>query len=206
LQVEFHVSEERGRTYPMGWITLFAIAFSLSLDAFAVATVAGITLVEPSRRQRFRLSFHFGVFQALMLAAGWFLGSAIVRLLHGLDVWIAFALLVLVGGNIVRNAFRGEEEKRSILDPTRGWKLIFLSVGTSLDALAVGVSLAMVNFSIARSALVVGLVSFGMTLLGMVIGQRIGTAWGRRAELAGGIVLILIGLNVLRPALQGLWR
>ena len=106
----------------------------------------------------------------------------------------------------MRNAFRGEEEKRSILDPTRGWKLIFLSVGTSLDALAVGVSLAMVNFSIARSALVVGLVSFGMTLLGMVIGQRIGTAWGRRAELAGGIVLILIGLNVLRPALQGLWR
>jgi putative Mn2+ efflux pump MntP len=188
----------------MGLITLFAIAFSLSLDAFAVATIAGITLGAPSRRQRFRLSLHFGAFQAMMLAAGWFLGSAIVRLLHGLDAWVAFALLVLVGGNIVRNAFRGEEEKRSILDPTRGWKLIFLSVGTSLDALAVGISLAMVNFSIARSALVVGLVSFGMTLLGMGIGQRIGTIWGRRAELAGGIVLILIGLNVLRPALRGL--
>jgi putative Mn2+ efflux pump MntP len=188
----------------MGWITLLAIAFSLSLDAFAVAAVAGITLGESSRRQRFRLSLHFGVFQALMLAIGWFLGSAIARLLHGLDAWIAFALLVLVGGNIVRNAFRGEEEEHNILDPTRGWKLIFLSVGTSLDALAVGISLAMVNVSIARSALVVGLVSFGMTLLGMVIGQRIGTVWGRRAELAGGIVLILIGLNFLRPALRGL--
>jgi putative Mn2+ efflux pump MntP len=196
--------DREDRTFFMGWITLFAIAFSLSLDAFAVATVAGITLVEASGRQRFRLSFHFGVFQALMLAIGWFLGSAIARLLHGLDAWMAFALLILVGGNIVRNAFRGEEEKRSILDPTRGWKLIFLSVGTSLDALAVGISLAMVNVSIARSALVVGLVSFGMTLLGMVIGQRIGTVWGRRAELAGGIVLILIGLNFLRPALRGL--
>ena len=134
--------DREDRTFFMGWITLFAIAFSLSLDAFAVATVAGITLVEASGRQRFRLSFHFGVFQALMLAIGWFLGSAIARLLHGLDAWMAFALLILVGGNIVRNAFRGEEEKRSILDPTRGWKLIFLSVGTSLDALAVGNSLA----------------------------------------------------------------
>jgi putative Mn2+ efflux pump MntP len=189
----------------MGWITLFAIAFSLSLDAFAVATIAGITLGEPSKRQRFRLSFHFGAFQALMLAIGWFLGSAIVRLLHGLDVWVAFALLALVGGNIVRNALRGEEDARSIIDPTRGWKLIFLSVGTSLDALAVGISLAMVNFSILRSALIVGLVSYGMTLLGMGIGQRIGTVWGRRAELVGGVVLILIGLNILRPALRGLW-
>lgn len=188
----------------MGWIPLFAIAFSLSLDAFAVATVAGISLGEPSQRQRFRLSFHFGAFQALMLTGGWYLGSAIVRLLHGLDVWVAFTLLVLVGGNIVRNALRGEEETRSIIDPTRGWKLVFLSVGTSLDALAVGISLAMVNSLILRSALVVGLVSFGMTLLGMGIGQRIGAIWGRRAELFGGIVLILIGLNILRPALRTL--
>ena len=190
----------------MGWIELIAIAFSLSLDAFAVATVAGITLGEPSHGQRFRLSFHFGVFQALMLAIGWFLGSAIARLLHGMDAWVAFALLALVGGNIVRNALCGEEQKRSIADPTRGWKLIFLSVGTSLDALAVGISLAMVNFSIVRSALIVGLITYGMTLLGMGIGQRIGTIWGRRAEVAGGVALILIGLNILRPTLLALWR
>lgn len=188
----------------MGWIELFAVAFSLSLDAFAVATVAGITLGTPSQRQRFRLSFHFGMFQALMLAAGWFLGSVVARLLHGLDAWVAFALLALVGGNILRNAFRGEEEERRQIDPTRGWDLIFLSVGTSLDALAVGISLAMVNTQIFRSALVVGLVSYGMTLLGMGIGQRIGTIWGRRAELFGGVVLILIGLNILRPALRAL--
>jgi manganese efflux pump family protein len=186
----------------LNWITLFAIALSLSLDAFAVATVAGITLGEPSARQRFRLSFHFGAFQALMLAGGWYLGNVIVRLLHGFDVWIAFALLALVGGNIVRNALRGEEEERRVLDPTRGWELVFLSVGTSLDALAVGISLAMVNSLILRSALVVGLVSFGMTLLGMGIGQRIGAIWGRRAELLGGLVLIGIGLNILRPALR----
>jgi putative Mn2+ efflux pump MntP len=188
----------------LGWIELFAVAFSLSLDAFAVATVAGITLSEPSRRQRFRLSFHFGVFQALMLAAGWFLGNTVARLLDGLDAWVAFALLALVGGNIIRNALSCAKEECGKVDPTRGWELVFLSVGTSLDALAVGISLAMVNTLIFRSALVVGLVSYGMTLLGMGIGQRIGAMWGRRAELFGGAVLILIGLNILRPALRAL--
>jgi putative Mn2+ efflux pump MntP len=188
----------------LGWITLLAIAFSLSLDAFAVATVAGITLGEPSRRQRFRLSFHFGVFQALMLTGGWCLGSAVARLLHGLDAWVAFALLALVGGNIVRNSLRRDEEERRRFDPTRGWELVFLSVASSLDALAVGVSLAMVNSLIIRSALVVGIVSYGMTLLGMVIGKRIGAVWGRRCEFLGGIVLISIGLYILRPALRAL--
>ena len=189
----------------MGWIALFAIAFSLSLDAFAIATVAGITLGEPSRRQRFRLSFHFGMFQALMLTGGWCLGSVVARLLHGLDAWVAFALLALVGGNIMRNSLRGDEEGGRDFDPTRGWELVFLSVASSLDALAVGVSLAMVNFLIIRSAIVVGLVSYGMTLLGMVIGKRIGAVWGRRCELLGGVFLIAIGLYILRPALRALW-
>jgi putative Mn2+ efflux pump MntP len=188
----------------MGWIALFAIAFSLSLDAFAVATVAGITLGVPTRRQCFRLSFHFGVFQAMMLAGGWCLGSAIARLLHGLDAWVAFALLALVGGNIVRNALHGEKEEHRKIDPTRGWSLVFLSVASSLDALAVGISLAMVSFPIFRSTLIVGIVSYGMTLLGIEIGQKIGAIWGRRCELFGGVVLIFIGLYFLRPALQAL--
>src|SRR5208337_1673993 len=117
-----HISERRGPF--LGWITLFAIAFSLSLDAFAVATVAGITLGEPSRRQRFRLSFHFGIFQAMMLTGGWCLGSAVVRLMHGLDAWVAFALLALVGGNIVRNSLSSEEDDRRNFDPTRGCELL----------------------------------------------------------------------------------
>lgn len=188
----------------MGWIALFAIAFSLSLDAFAVAAVAGITLGEPSRRQRIRLSFHFGVFQAMMLVGGWFLGSAVARLLHGLQAWVAFALLALAGANILRGALRGDEEERGKIDPTRGWTLILLSVGTSIDALAVGISLAMVNTPILRSALVVGLVAYGMTLLGMGIGQKIGALWGRRCKLIGGLVLILIGLYILWPALRAI--
>ena len=188
----------------MGWIALFAIAFSLSLDAFAVATISGITLGDPTRRQRFRLSFHFGFFQAMMLAVGWCLGSAIERLVHGLDAWVAFALLALVGGNIVRNALHGETGTQRKIDPTRGWNLVFLSVASSLDALAVGISLAMVSFPIFRSTLIVGLVCYGMTLLGMEIGQRVGAIWGRRCELFGGVVLIFIGIYFLWPALQAL--
>jgi putative Mn2+ efflux pump MntP len=121
--------------------------------------------------------------------------------LHGFDAWVACALLVLVGGNIVRNALRGKEDERSKIDPTRGWNLVFLSMASSLDALVVGISLAMVNIPIFRSALIVGLVSYGMTLLGMGIGQKIGAIWGRRCELFGGIILIFIGLYFLRPAL-----
>lgn len=188
----------------MGWVALFVIAFSLSLDAFTVATVAAITLRELTQRQRFRLSFHFGLFQAIMLAAGWCLGSAIARLLHRLDAWVAFALLALVGGNIVRNALRGEKQERRVIDPTRGWNLVFLSVASSLDALAVGISLAMVSIPVFRSTLIVGLVSYGMTLLGMGIGQKAGAIWGRRCELFGGIILILIGVYFLRPALPSL--
>jgi len=188
----------------LGWIALFAIAFSLSLDAFAIATVAGVTLGEPSRRQRFRLSFHFGLFQAMMLTAGWCSGSAVVHLLHGLGPWVAFALLALVGGNIVRNSLRGEEGERRKFDPTRGWDLVFLSVASSLDALAVGISLAMVNSLIIRSALVVGIISYGMTLLGMVIGKKIGAVWGRRCKLFGGFFLIAIGLYILWPTLRAL--
>jgi putative Mn2+ efflux pump MntP len=186
----------------LGWIALFAIAFSLSLDAFAVATVAGIALGESSARQRFRLSFHFGLFQAMMLAIGWYLGSAVAHFLHGLDAWVACALLVLVGGNIVYDALRGNKEERCKTDPTRGWNLVFLSVASSLDALAVGISLAMVNIPIFRSVLVVGFVASGITLLGVGIGQKIGAIWGRRCELFGGIVLIFIGLYFLRPVLR----
>jgi putative Mn2+ efflux pump MntP len=187
----------------LSWIAIFAIAFSLSLDAFAVSTVAGIALGESSGRQRFRLSFHFGFFQAMMLAAGWYLGSVLAHLLHGFDAWVACALLWIVGGNIVRNALRGKEE-RCQTDPTRGWNLVFLSVASSLDALAVGISLAMVRIPIFRSTLIVGLVSYGMTLLGMRIGRKIGAIWGRRCELFGGIVLMFMGLYFLRPALREL--
>jgi len=138
-----------------------------------VAVVAGLSLKVMTKRHLFRLSFHFGLFQAAMLAAGWLIGSALYSLVSAAAHWVAFALLLLVGGNVMWHAFYGAGETRTALDPTSGWQLVFLSFATSLDALAVGLSLAMLGVSIALSASVVGLMATALTLLGMALGRRV---------------------------------
>lgn len=181
----------------MGWLTLLATAFALALDAFAVATVVGVRLDSLTRRRIFRLSFHFGLFQALMLTGGWLLGSAVERLMSAFAHWVAFALLAAVGVNIICNAARGGDSAPLLPDPTRGWELVFSSVATSLDAAAVGISLAMIGTRIALPALLVGLTAAVLTLAGMGLGRRLGALWGRRLEFVGGLVLIAIGSGVL---------
>jgi putative Mn2+ efflux pump MntP len=180
-------------------MALLATAFALALDAFAVATVAGIRLDALTRRRVFRLSFHFGLFQAGMLALGWLLGSAVQRLLASFAQWVAFVLLAAVGANIIWQAARRGADDAAPPDPTRGWELVFASVATSLDAAAVGVSLAMIGTHIGVPALLVGLMAAVMTLLGMAMGRRLGGLWGRRLEFVGGVVLIVIGAGVLWP-------
>jgi putative Mn2+ efflux pump MntP len=115
------------------------------MDAFAVAIVAGLTLNPMTGRHVFRLAFHFGLFQALMPVVGWAGGMGIHRYLADVDHWIAFGLLGFVGGKMLLGALRGREEKRSTNDPTSGWELVVLSLATSIDAFAVGLSLAMVG-------------------------------------------------------------
>jgi putative Mn2+ efflux pump MntP len=185
----------------MSWYSLFAIAVALALDAFAVAVVAGLTLKVLTGRHLFRLSFHFGLFQAAMLAAGWLAGEGLSRLAAAADHWIAGALLILVGGNVIRHAFQSAGEQRTAADPTSGWQLVFLSFATSLDALAVGLSLAMMGVSIAAAASVVGVTATALTLLGMQLGRRAGSLWGKPIEVFGGLILIAIGCKVLWPHL-----
>jgi putative Mn2+ efflux pump MntP len=186
----------------MSWFRLLGIAVALALDAFAVAVVAGLSLNVLTKRHLFRLSFHFGFFQALMLTSGWFIGHALYALVAAVAHWIAFALLLLVGGNIIRQAFHGPGEMRIIQDPTSGWQLIFLSFATSIDALAVGLSLAMMGVSIVLSASVVGLVAAAFTLVGMPLGNRASVLWGRRLEVFGGLMLIVIGFMCLWDHIQ----
>ncbi len=173
-----------------------AIAVALAMDAFAVAIVTGLTLGAITRRHLFRLGFHFGLFQAAMLALGWFAGTAVRDLVHASDHWIAFILLLLVGGNIIRESFRDGDKPRNG-DPTRSWQLVVLSFATSIDALAVGLSLAMIGTTITIAALVVGLTAAALTLIGMLLGRRIGEFWGRRVEFAGGLILIAIGEKIV---------
>lgn len=181
----------------MGWLSLILMAVALSTDAFAVAIVAGLALNPVQGRQVFRLSFHFGLFQALMPMLGWAAGTAVRSYIADFDHWVAFGLLVIVGGRMAIGAAFGGESAEAPLDPTRGWHLVLLSVATSVDALAVGLTLAMISTTIVLPAIVIGFVTAGLTSLGMLLGRRVGVLWGRRVEVAGGLVLIAIGVKIV---------
>lgn len=181
----------------MGFPTLFVIAVALAMDAFAVALAAGLTLPRLTGRHMFRFGFHFGLFQALMPILGWAAGVSLRRQIQALDHWVAFFLLLLVGSHMLHEAWRSEEGSRGEADPTRGLSLVTLSIATSIDALAVGLSLAVLGVSIWTPALVIGLVAGALTICGMLLGRRLGQAWGQRVQVLGGLLLIAIGVKIL---------
>jgi len=180
----------------MDWLSLLAIAVALAMDAFAVALAAGSIIRPLSFRPCFRLAFHFGLFQALMPIVGWLAGLTIQSFVNSWSHWIALVLLSYIGGRMIYQALYGDEEERKAMDPSRGMTMVALSVATSIDALAVGISLAMLNVVVWFPALVIGLVAAFFTILGLVFGSRIGAIWGRRVEVFGGLVLIGIGLKI----------
>jgi putative Mn2+ efflux pump MntP len=181
----------------LSWPSLLAIAVALAMDAFAVAIVTGLSLNPMTGRHIFRLAFHFGLFQALMPVAGWYAGSAVRVYIENIDHWLAFGLLAFVGARMIGGALHPDGERERSVDPTRGWDLVLLSVATSIDALAVGLSLAMLGITIFMPALVIGLMAAILTMSGMVLGRSIGVAWGKRVEVAGGLVLFVIGIKIL---------
>ena len=183
----------------MQFLNISAIAVALAMDAFAVSIATGVSLKRVDFRQTFRLSWHFGLFQAMMPVIGWSAGLSIRTYVEGYDHWVAFGLLTFVAANMIRGALRDDEGEKKPKDPTRGMTLVMLSVATSIDALAVGFSISILNVSIWTPALVIGIVAGTFTIVGLQIGKRIGAAGRLRpfAEAIGGIVLIAIGLNIL---------
>ncbi|NCC94956.1 MAG: manganese efflux pump [Opitutae bacterium] len=177
-----------------------AVAVALAMDAFAVALAAGVVLRPLCFRPCFRLAFHFGLFQALMPVIGWLAGLTVQGFVAAWSHWIAFCLLVWVGGHMIHEALGGAEATRAT-DPSRGMTMVALAVATSIDALAVGLSLAMLDVVVWLPALVIGLVACAFTVVGLLIGARTGARWGRRVEVAGGAILIAIGLKILLSAL-----
>ena len=185
----------------MNLLTILAVALALSMDALAVAVALGAHIGSVSRRQTFRLAFHFGLFQALMPLLGWSAGMTIATVIQSVDHFVAFALLALVGGHMVWTGLRSRQEDEAALkdDPTRGLSLLALSIATSLDALAVGFSLSLIHVAVWWPALVIGLVCATVTAAGLQAGRLLAKlSWVRRAaDLCGGIILILIGVKIL---------
>ncbi len=183
----------------MNSLELSAIALGLAMDAFAVSLAAGTHQKVRGFRATFRLWFHFGLFQSLMTVVGWFAGASLERLLAGKDQWAAFVLLGLVGGKMIKEglARRGDEAAPEREDPSRGLRMVALSVATSLDALAVGITLGVLELAIWQPAIIIGLVTAFLSLVGLRLGQHLGDRFGRGAEVAGGAVLILIAFKIL---------
>jgi putative Mn2+ efflux pump MntP len=177
-------------------LDLLALAVGLAMDAFAVSIAAGLSLAPVSLRQTFRLAFHFGLFQFMMPVLGWLAGQQLVAYISAYDHWVAFGLLALVGGKMLFDAAR-EKESSYRVDPTRGLMLVTLSVATSIDALAVGLSMALMRDPVWTAAVVIGLVAAALSAVGIGFGGRLGRRWGRRAEASGGCLLLAIGVKIL---------
>ena len=172
------------------------------MDALAVSIAVGLNLERVTARHTFRLAFHFGLFQFLMPIAGWAAGRQVADWISAYDHWVAFALLSLVGSKMLREGWNNHAAAyRS--DPTRGAMLVTLSLATSIDALAVGLSVALLDASIWTPAAVIGLVAGALSALGIRFAGRFKPKWGRWAEMLGGCVLLAIGTRILISHLAG---
>lgn len=174
---------------------LLLIAVGLSMDAFAVAICKGLKMPKLNRKQALVIALFFGGFQALMPFLGWALGIGFEKYITSVDHYIAFALLAFIGGKMIYDSFHEEEDGAAYRFDLK--ELLLMAVATSIDALAVGVTFAFLGVNIALSVSVIGAITFLLSLAGVFIGHRFGARFQSKAELAGGIILVLIGLKIL---------
>ena len=179
----------------MGLLELFILAVGLSMDAFAVSVCKGLAMPKITVKKAAVAGIWFGGFQALMPALGYLLGSQFKDSITAIDHWIAFILLGIIGGNMIREACSGECENES--DSLDIKTMFLLAVATSIDALAVGITFAFLKVNIAAAVSFIGITTFIISASGVKIGNIFGTKYKSKAELAGGIILILLGLKIL---------
>jgi len=179
----------------MGFFELFLIGIGLSMDAFAVAICKGLGMERINKRDTLLLALFFGGFQALMPTLGFLLGYRFESFITSIDHWIAFILLALIGGNMIREALGKDEEHEN--DDFSFKAMLPLAVATSIDALAVGISFAFLGVDIVQAALLIGATTFVLSGVGIYVGNVFGAKYKSKAELLGGVVLILIGLKIL---------
>ena len=183
----------------MSFVELFLIAVGLSMDAFAVSVCKGLSVNRLEKKHAAIVGLYFGGFQFLMPVIGYLLGSRFESLITSVDHWIAFALLLVIGGNMIKESF-SEAEK---LNDDFGFKtMMLLAVATSIDALAVGITFAFLQVRIVPAASLIGVTTFCLSALGIYIGHRFGARYKARAERVGGVILILIGVKILLEHLK----
>lgn len=185
----------------MSFIELFILAVGLSMDAFAVSVCKGLSVRKAEVKECCLAGLYFGGFQALMPVIGYFLGVQFREYITGIDHWIAFVLLGLIGISMIREAGEREDESGEVC-PTEGnpfavRKMLVLAVATSIDALAVGITLAFLNVNLLASVCFIGVTTFVLSAAGVRIGNIFGIRYKAKAELAGGIILICMGLKIL---------
>ncbi len=180
----------------MGYLEIILIAFALAIDAFAVSFSAGAYFGRATNRQKFRLSFHFGLFQFFMPILGWFAGSRIVSLIENWDHWVACAILIAIGAKMIFDAVSKSSDLVN-RDISKGITLVSLSIATSIDALAVGFGIGLLNGAIFIPSIIIGIVAASMSLVGIKLGETISLHFGSKVTAFGGIILILIGLNIV---------
>lgn len=173
------------------------IGVGLAMDAFAVSLGVGTTGKSITTRPIFRLAFHFGLFQGMMTFLGWVLGSSIASYIASVDHWIAFALLAFVGTRMIQSGLRCDQEECGQKDPSRGGTLMMLCVATSLDAMAVGLGMAMLDVDIISASLTIGVVTLILSVFGLLVGNGLGARFGKKMEILGGLILNGIGLRIL---------
>ena len=179
----------------MRFAELFILAVGLSMDAFAVSICKGLSIRALLPRHAVIVGLWFGAFQALMPAIGWLLGASFADKIAAVDHWIAFVLLAFIGGNMIREALSGGEED---CDPSLApMAMLLLAVATSIDALAVGVTFAFLRVDVAPAVALIGVCTFAISAVGVKIGNVFGARYKSKAELLGGVVLVLIGLKIL---------
>jgi putative Mn2+ efflux pump MntP len=176
--------------------SILLLAVGLSLDALAVSLCSGLAVPRVRLSHALKMASFFGGFQMLMPVLGWFAGYGLRRFITGVDHWIAFGLLLLVGGRMIYEALH-EDSCEARPDPFRWATLFALAVATSIDALAVGVTLSFLTTSLVVPVAIIGAVTFALSFGGVLAGRRIGGVLGNKVEIAGGVILIGIGLKIL---------
>lgn len=174
---------------------ILLIGIGLAMDAFAVSICKGLSMKKMNWKNAIIIALYFGIFQALMPLIGYFLGMTFESIVTSFDHWVAFALLTLIGGGMIKESFDDEDEKKN--DRVDFKTMVVLAIATSIDALAVGITFAFFDVNIVLAVSIIGIITFIISVLGVKIGNRFGDKYQNKAQLMGGIILVLLGFKIL---------